>query len=91
MQYEHEGVEITYQYSNSKHIQLIAESISENCIIVPPVVWTRHEFEFVSIKSCETIEKYAELPHMEHIARNAGKHLIPTTNGLQYNCGLIKL
>ena len=26
----------------------------------------------------------AEFPHMEHIARNAANHLIPTTYGLQY-------
>ena len=52
MQYQYEGVKITYQYSNSKRIQLIAESISENCIIVPLVVWTRQVIEFDSIKSC---------------------------------------
>ena len=52
MQYEHEGVEKTYQYSKSKHIQLIAESISENCIIVTLVVWTRQVIEFDSIKPC---------------------------------------
>ena len=60
----------TYQYSNSKHRQLTVESIGENRIIVHLVVWTRQANEFVSIKSCQTIEKSAELPHMENIARN---------------------
>ena len=87
MQYEHEGVEITYQYSNSKHSPLTAESINKNRIIVHLVVWTRLAVEFDSIKSCLTIKKSAELPHMEHIARNAANHLIPATYGLQYNCG----
>ena len=39
-----------YQYSNSKHSQLIAESISENRIIVHLVVWTRQANEFDSIQ-----------------------------------------
>ena len=41
MQYEHEWVETTYQYSNSNHSQLIAESITENHVIVHLVVWTQ--------------------------------------------------
>ena len=86
MQHDHEGVEITYRYSNSKHSQLTVESIGKNRIIIHVVVWTRQAIEFVSLKSCQTIEKSAELPHMEHIARNAAIHLIPTTYGLQYNC-----
>ena len=81
MQHDHDGVEITDQYSNSKHSQLAVESISKNRIIVHLVVWTRQAIEFDSIKSCQTIEKSAELPHMEHIARNAANHLIPTTYG----------
>ena len=87
MQHDHEGVVITYQYSNSKHSQLTVKSISKNRIIAHLVVWTRQAIEFDSIKSYQTIEKSAELPHMEHIARNAANHIIPTTYGLQYNCG----
>ena len=52
MQYEHEGVEITYLYSNCKHSQLTAESISKNRMIVHEVVWTRQAIEFDSRKSC---------------------------------------
>ena len=51
MQYEHEGVEITKQYSISKHCKLMAESISENCIIVHLGVCKRQAVEFDSIKS----------------------------------------
>ena len=87
MQRDHEGVEITYQYSNSKHTQLTVKSISKNRIVAHLVVWTRQAIEFDSIKSCQTIEKSAELPHIEHIARNAANHLIPTTYGLQHNIG----
>ena len=87
MQHDHDGVEITYQYSNSKHSQLTAKSISKNRIIAHLVVWTRQALEFDSIISCQTIEKSAELPHMEHIARNEANHQITTTYGLQYNCG----
>ena len=83
MQYEHEGVEINYQYTNSNHSQLTAESISKNRINVHAVLCTRQAIVFDSMKSCWTIKKYAELPHMEHIARNAANHLIPTTYGLQ--------
>ena len=43
MQYENEGDEISYQNSHTKHTQLIAESTSENCIIVFLVVWTRRQ------------------------------------------------
>ena len=87
MQHDHEGVEITYQYSNSKHSQLTVKSMIKNRIIAHLVFWTRQAIEFDSIKSCQTIEKSAELPHIEHISRNAANHLIPTTYGLQYNCG----
>ena len=41
-----------YQYTNSEHSQLIAESNSENRIIVHLVPWTRRSIEFDSIKSC---------------------------------------
>ena len=34
-------------------------------------------------KIIQTIEKSAELPHMEHIARTAANHLIPTAYGIQ--------
>ena len=77
----------TYQYSNFKHCQLSVESIGENRIIVHLVAWTRQAIEFVIIKSCQPIEQAVELPHMEKIARNSANHLIPTTYGLQYNCG----
>ena len=70
---------------------MIAESISKNRIIVHLDVWTRQAIEFYSIKSCQKIEQSAEMPHIEHIARNAANHLIPTTYGLQYNCGKFKL
>ena len=85
MQYEHERVEITYQYSNFKHSQLKVESSSKNCIIVHLFLYTRQAIEFDSTKSCSTITKSAEFPHMEHIARNAANHLTPKTYGLQYN------
>ena len=61
--------------------------ISENRIIVHMVLWTRQAIEFDGIKSCQAIEKSAELPLMVHIARNAANDLIPTTYELQYNCG----
>ena len=61
MQYENDGVEITYQYSNSNHSQLIAESISKNCTIVHLVVWTRQAIEFESFKSCQTIKKICRI------------------------------
>ena len=85
MQYEHEGVEIIYQYSNFKHSQLKVESSSKNCIIVHLVLCTRQAIEFDSTKSCSTITKSAEFPHMKHIARNAANHLTPKIYGLQYN------
>ena len=37
-----------------------------------------------------TIEKSAELPHMEHIARIASNNLIPTTYGLHIQQWLIQ-
>ena len=87
MQYEHEGVEIAISYTHSKDSQLISESNSKIRITVNPVVWKRQAIEFDRFRSCETIEKSAEFPHMEDIASNAANHLIPTTYGLQYNCG----
>ena len=33
----------------------------------------------------------AEFLHMEHIARSAANHLIPTPYGIKYNCGKFKL
>ena len=51
MQYEHQGVEITHQYSNSKHSQLTEILTSKNRIIVHLVVCTRQAIEFDSIKS----------------------------------------
>ena len=53
MQYEHEGVEITYQYSYSKHSQLTVESISENRIITHLVGWSQLVTEFDRIKSAK--------------------------------------
>ena len=52
MEYEHERVELTYQYSNSKHIPLTSESISKNRIIVHLDVRTMQAMELQSIKSC---------------------------------------
>ena len=39
----------------------------------------------------KSIEKSAELSHMEHIARTSTNHLIPKRYGLQYQCGKFKL
>ena len=87
MQYKHEGVEIDLSILEFQHIQWTVETISENRIIVHLVVWIRQAIEFDSVKSCHTIEKSAEFPYMVHIARNAEKHLIRTTYGLQYSSG----
>ena len=80
-----------YQYTNQKHSQFIRESINENYIVLLPVVWTRQAIEFDSMKSCYTLEKSADLPHMEHIASTAVNDLIPTPYELLYNCGKFKL
>ena len=73
---------LPYQYTNSKHSQLIVETISENRIIIHLVLWTRQAIEFDSIKSCRIWKK---------IASNAANHLISTTYALQYNCGKFNL
>ena len=70
---------------------MISESNSENRITVHLVVWTRQAIEFDSFRSCQTIEKSAEFPHIQHIARNAENYLIPTIYGLQHNCGKFNL
>ena len=59
---------------------MIAESISENRIIVNLAYWTRQAIEFDSIKSCEAIENSAELAHMQHNARNAASEPSNTNN-----------
>ena len=87
MQYEHEGVEIDLSI-----LELQTYSIDSGIDQRKPHhrtsrVWTRQAIEFDNIKSCQTIEKSAEFPYLVHIARNVANHLIPTTYGLQYNCG----
>ena len=62
-----------------------------NYISVYLVVWTQQAIEIDSIKSCKTVDKSTEFPHMEHIARTAANYLIPTPYGIRYNCRKLKL
>ena len=73
MQYEHEGGEIAV--SISKHCKLIAESISENHIIVRVVISTWQTTETNHIKSCKQLE----------IRKNAAMILAASISYMQYD------
>ena len=91
MQYEHEGVEITisilYFQILSMHNWIDQRKLHHRTSFCLETAgdWTR-EYQFMLNNRIS-----ADLPHMEHIARTAANHQIPTTYGIQYNCSKFKL
>ena len=91
MQSEHEGVEIAISifefqtYSIDSGIDQRKPHYRTSRCLGTAGDWIRQYQIMLNYR------KSAKLPHIEHIARKTANHLIPTTYGLQYNCGKFML